>query len=112
MRNDGGTRTKREVKRFFTVGGKVEGKPSLGQDTDLETTRARLLDWALPQRMLAIASLEHEFDEGLLCLSLSGNDRGRIACYSPLDSSDSSTLPVAKSLSHFFDLLEKGSDGN
>jgi hypothetical protein len=104
-----GSRMQRAVKRFLAVG----VKPSSGQDIDidLESTRARLHDWALPRRMLAIASVDDEFDVGLLCLSLSGNDRGCVAYYSPLDSTDSSTLPVAKSLNRFFDLLERG-DGS
>jgi hypothetical protein len=107
LRGNDGSRMKREVKRFLAVG----GKPSFGQNIDLQSTRTRLHEWALPRRMLAIASVDDEFDVGLLCLSLSGNDRGCVAYYSPFDSSDSSTLPVAKSLNRFFDLLGKG-DGS
>jgi SMI1-KNR4 cell-wall len=58
--DDGGSGMKYEVKRFLAVG----AESSFGEDTDLDATRARLADWGLPRRMLPIASVDDDDDEG------------------------------------------------
>ncbi len=100
---DGDESLKCEIARFLSVGGVTK----LGEDSDLEATRATLSDWGLPRRMLPIAAVDDEISGGLLCISVRGKDRGRIAYYPQNDSTESTTYPVAKSLSRFFALLSK-----
>jgi ankyrin repeat protein len=95
-----------QVKCFLSVG----GEPRFAEVTDLESTRDDLADWGLPRRMLPIASVDDEISGGLLCISLRGKDRGGIAYYPQNDSSESTTYPVAKSLSRFFARLSKAKD--
>ncbi len=106
LRGDDGSGMKCEVKRFLAVG----AESSFDEDTDLEAARARLADWGLPRRMLPIASVDDEVEGGLLCLSLRGKDRGQVAYYTPTDGSDTTTHPVAKSLSRFFERLSRHKD--
>lgn len=106
LRDDNGSGMKCEVKRFLAVG----GESSFGEDTHVEGARDRLADWGLPRRMLPIASVDDEVEGGLLCLSLRGKDRGRVSYYAPTDGGDSTTHPVAKSLSRFFERLIRNKD--
>jgi ankyrin repeat protein len=103
-RDDSGLKC--EVRRFLSV----EGGPRFADDADLESTRARLADWGLPRRMLPIATVDDELSGGLLCISVRGKDRSRVAYYPRHDSSDATTYPVATTLSRFFAGLSKAKD--
>ena len=91
---DGDESLKCEITRFLAVGGAAK----LGADTDLEATRETLSDWGLPRCMLPIAAVDDEISGGLLCISVRGKDRGRVAYYPQNDSTEFDDLPRREEL--------------
>jgi ankyrin repeat protein len=93
-----------EIERFLTVG---EVEPGAGDVDDIEEAMKASHDWGLPDRFLPIARGDDDFSGGLVCISLSGKDRGRIEYYPQPDGVESETYLVAKTLGGFFELLSK-----